>query len=187
MYDKVFIFQMFCLDIIIDGLFDLGMWVDFGFILLNSYENCVYQFQDEECYCYVVKFYCFECWFVEQIFEEYQFVFQFVEDEVFVVVLFLFNDSMFYQYQGFYFVVFLSFGGCQFEVDNFDQMEWVGCYLGCLYQMGCKQCFIVCLEIGVQEYLLELCQVFEQVMLIFFGLKVDFLKVIDKFIVVVME
>lgn len=64
-------------------------------------------------------------------------------------------------------------------------MEVVGCYLGCMYQMGCKQFFIYCLIIGLNEYFIELCKLFEDVILIFFGLKVVFLKVIDELIVVV--
>lgn len=99
----------------------------------------------------------------------------------------LFNDSTLHQHQGFYFAVFPSLGGRQFEADNLDQMEWVGRYLGRLHQTGCKQRFTARPEIGVQEYLLEPRQVFEQATLIPSGLKADFLKATDKLIAAVME
>ena len=130
MHDKAFTFQTLRPDTIIDGLFDLGMRVDSGLTPLNSYENRVYQFQDEERHRYVVKFYRPERWSAEQILEEHQFALQLVEDEVPVAAPLLFNDSTLHQHQGFYFAVFPSLGGRQFEADNLDQMEWVGCYLG---------------------------------------------------------
>ena len=57
MHDKAFNFQTLNPDTIIDGLFDLGMRVDSGLTPLNSYENRVYQFQDEDRPRSVVKFY----------------------------------------------------------------------------------------------------------------------------------
>ncbi|BAH60941.1 serine/threonine protein kinase [Klebsiella pneumoniae] len=133
MHDKAFTFQTLRPDTIIDGLFDLGMRVDSGLTPLNSYENRVYQFQDEERHRYVVKFYRPERWSAEQILEEHQFALQLVEDEVPVAAPLLFNDSTLHQHQGFYFAVFPSLGGRQFEADNLDQMEWVGRYLGRLH------------------------------------------------------
>lgn len=58
---------------------------------------------------------------------------------------------------------------------------------GRLHQTGCKQRFTARPEIGVQEYLLEPRQVFEQATLIPSGLKADFLKATDKLIAAVME
>ncbi len=104
------------------------MRVDSGLTPLNSYENRVYQFRDEERHRYVVKFYRPERWSAEQILEEHQFALQLVEDEVPVAAPLLFNDSTLHQHQGFYFAVFPSLGGRQFEADNLDQMEWVGRY-----------------------------------------------------------
>ncbi|WP_424585897.1 phosphotransferase, partial [Acinetobacter baumannii] len=54
------------------------MRVDSGLTPLNSYENRVYQFQDEERHRYVVKFYRPERWSAAQILEEHQFALQLV-------------------------------------------------------------------------------------------------------------
>lgn len=90
----------------------------------------------------MVKFYRPERWSAAQILEEHQFALQLVEDEVPVAAPLLFNDSTLHQHRGFYFAVFPSLGGRQFEADNLDQMEWVGRYLGRLHQTGRKQRFL---------------------------------------------
>ncbi len=182
MHDKAFNFQTLHPDTIIDGLFDLGMRVDSGLTPLNSYENRVYQFQDEDRRRYVVKFYRPERWSAEQILEEHQFTFQLEQDEVPVAAPLLFNGRSLHQHQGFFFAVFPSLGGRQFEADNLDQMEWVGRFLGRLHQTGRKQLFVARPEIGIKEYLLEPRAVFEQSTLIPAGLKGRFLAAADKLI-----
>ena len=55
MNDKAFTFQTLHPDTIIDALFAQGIRVDSGLTPLNSYENRVYQFQDEDRRRMVVK------------------------------------------------------------------------------------------------------------------------------------
>ena len=74
-------------------------------------------------------------------------------------------------HQGFYFAVFPSVGGRQFEADNIDQMEAVGRYLGRMHQTGRKQLFIHRPTIGLNEYLIEPRKLFEDATLIPSGLK----------------
>lgn len=186
MHDKAFTFQTLRPDTIIDGLFELGMRVDSGLTPLNSYENRVYQFQDEDRRRYVVKFYRPERWSADQILEEHQFTLELAQDELPVAAPLLFNDGTLHQHQGFYFAVFPSLGGRQFESDNLDQMEWVGRYLGRLHQTGRKRRFVVRPEIDVDEYLLAPRKVFEHSTLIPAGLKEDFLRAADKLIAEVM-
>ncbi len=56
MNDQAFTFQTLHPDTIMDALFEQGIRVDSGLTALNSYENRVYQFQDEERQRFVVKF-----------------------------------------------------------------------------------------------------------------------------------
>lgn len=56
-------------DLILDALDLSGLRVDSGPIELNSYENRVYQFQDEDRRRYVVKFYRPGRWSRAQILE----------------------------------------------------------------------------------------------------------------------
>ncbi len=98
--------------------------------------------QDEDRRRFVVKFYRPERWTADQILEEHQFALQLVNDEVPVAAPVAFNGQTLLNHQGFYFAVFPSVGGRQFEADNIDQMEAVGRYLGRMHQTGRKQLFI---------------------------------------------
>ncbi len=57
MNNSAFNFQTLSPDLIMDALEGAGLRVDSGLTALNSYENRVYQFMDEESKRYVVKFY----------------------------------------------------------------------------------------------------------------------------------
>ncbi len=179
MNDQAFTFQTLHPDTIMDALFEQGIRVDSGLTPLNSYENRVYQFQDEDRQRFVVKFYRPQRWSADQIQEEHQFALDLVADDVPVAAPIKFNDQTLLSHQGFYFAVFPSLGGRQFEADNIDQMEWVARYLGRIHQTGRKIAFTSRPVIGIQEYLLEPRQVFETSALIPSGLKADFLAATD--------
>ncbi|MDU1060325.1 MAG: serine/threonine protein kinase [Leclercia adecarboxylata] len=179
MNDQAFTFQTLHPDTIMDALFEQGIRVDSGLTPLNSYENRVYQFQDEDRRRFVVKFYRPQRWSAEQIQEEHQFALNLVADDVPVAAPLKFNNQTLLTHQGFYFAVFPSLGGRQFEADNIDQMEWVARYLGRIHQTGQKSAFTARPGIGIQEYLLEPRQVFETSTLIPSGLKAQFLAATD--------
>ena len=136
MNNNAFNFQTLHPDTIMDALFEQGIRVDSGLTPLNSYENRVYQFQDEDRRRFVVKFYRPERWSVDQILEEHQFAIELLEDEVPVAAPLAFNGQTLLSHQGFHYAIFPSVGGRQFEADNIDQMEAVGRYLGRLHQTG---------------------------------------------------
>lgn len=136
MNNSAFTFQTLHPDTIMDALFEQGIRVDSGLTPLNSYENRVYQFQDEDRRRFVVKFYRPERWTPDQILEEHQFALQLVNDEVPVAAPVAFNGQTLLNHQGFYFAVFPGVGGRQFEADNIDQMEAVGRYLGVCTRRG---------------------------------------------------
>lgn len=111
MNNSAFTFQTLHPDTIMDALFEHGIRVDSGLTPLNSYENRVYQFQDEDRRRFVVKFYRPERWTADQILEEHQFALQLVNDEVPVAAPVAFNGQTLLNHQGFYFAVFPSVGG----------------------------------------------------------------------------
>ncbi|KFB99608.1 serine/threonine kinase [Trabulsiella guamensis ATCC 49490] len=186
MNDKAFTFQTLHPDTIMDALFDQGIRVDSGLTPLNSYENRVYQFQDEDRHRYVVKFYRPERWSAEQILEEHQFALELEQDDVPVAAPLVFNHQSLLTHQGFYYAIFPSLGGRQFESDNLDQMEWVGRYLGRIHQTARKKRFVVRPDMGVTEYLIEPRQIFETAPLIPGSLKAAFLAATDSLIDAVM-
>ncbi|WP_312671748.1 serine/threonine protein kinase [Pseudescherichia sp.] len=186
MNDNAFTFQTLHPDTIMDALFEQGIRVDSGLTPLNSYENRVYQFQDEDRRRYVVKFYRPQRWSVAQISEEHQFAHELMNDEVPVAAPLEFNGQTLLTHQGYCYAIFPSLGGRQFEADNLDQMEWVARYLGRLHQTGRKKVFTHRPSIDVNEYLIEPRKLFEQSALIPSGLKAAFLNATDSLIEAVM-
>jgi len=182
MNDNAFTFQTLHPDTIMDALFEQGIRVDSGLTPLNSYENRVYQFQDEDRRRYVVKFYRPQRWSADQIQEEHQFAQELVNDEVPVAAPLEFSGQSLLTHQGYYYAVFPSLGGRQFEADNLDQMEWVARYLGRLHQTGRKKTFTSRPSIDLNEYLIEPRHLFEQAALIPSGLKAAFLNATDSLI-----
>lgn len=187
MNDNAFTFQTLHPETIMDALFEQGIRVDSGLTPLNSYENRVYQFQDEDRRRFVVKFYRPERWSVDQIREEHQFALELVKDEVPVAAPLAFNGQTLLAHQGYHYAIFPSVGGRQFEADNIDQMEAVGRYLGRLHQTGRKRPFTFRPDIGLAEYLFEPRQVFEDAALIPSGQKAAFLKATDTLLSAVTE
>lgn len=186
MNDNAFTFQTLHPDTIMDALFEQGIRVDSGLTPLNSYENRVYQFQDEDRRRYVVKFYRPQRWSAAQISEEHQFAHELINDEVPVAAPLEFNGQTLLTHQGYCYAIFPSLGGRQFEADNLDQMEWVARYLGRLHQTGRKKVFTHRPSIDVNEYLIEPRKLFEQSALIPSGLKAAFLNATDSLIEAVM-
>ncbi|MCA1924622.1 serine/threonine protein kinase [Buttiauxella noackiae] len=182
MTDSAFNFQTLHPDTIMDALFEQGIRVDSGLTPLNSFENRVYQFQDEDRKRYVVKFYRPHRWSPEQIEEEHQFSLELQADEVPVAAPLYFNGQTLLRHQGFMYAVFPSLGGRQYETDNLDQMEWVGRYLGRIHQTGRRKQFSARPDIGLNEYLFEPRELFEHTNLIPAALKKNFLKATDALI-----
>lgn len=182
MNDTAFTFQTLDPDTILDALFEKGIQVDSGLTPLNSFENRVYQFQDENRQRYVVKFYRPHRWNALQLAEEHEFALELQEDDVPLAAPLRFNNETVLQHRGFYFAVYPSLGGRQYEADNIDQMEWVGRYLGRIHQTGRRQCFQFRPDIGVNEYLVEPRRLFENASLIPANLKNEFLVITDRLI-----
>ncbi|WP_455426310.1 serine/threonine protein kinase [Dryocola sp. LX212] len=182
MTDSAFNFQTLHPDTIMDALFEQGIRVDSGLTPLNSFENRVYQFQDEDRKRYVVKFYRPKRWSAEQIQEEHQFAAELLADEVPVAAPLSYAGNTLLRHQGFMYTVFPSLGGRQYETDNIDQMEWVGRYLGRIHQTGRRNLFAKRPTIGLEEYLLEPRALFEQTKLVPVALKAAFLKATDALI-----
>ncbi|STD24290.1 aminoglycoside phosphotransferase [Enterobacter asburiae] len=124
MNDQAFTFQTLHPDTIMDALFEQGIRVDSGLTPLNSYENRVYQFQDEDRQRFVVKFYRPERWSAEQIQEEHQFAHDLLDDDVPVAAPLKFNNQTLLTHEGFYYAVFPSLGGASLK--RIISIRWSG-------------------------------------------------------------
>lgn len=148
-----FSFQSLSPELIIDSLATIGIEVDSGLTALNSYENRVYQFMDEQRARYVVKFYRPNRWNRQQILKEHEFTKQLVDAEIPAIAPLTLNGCTLHENQNYLFAVFPSVGGRQYELDNINQMESVATLLARIHQIGAKQRFLHRPTIGLDEYL----------------------------------
>ncbi len=162
MTQQAFNFDALTPDFMWYALESIGIRAESGFLALNSYENRVYQFTDEERQRYVVKFYRPERWSLEQIKEEHDFTLELIESEIPVAPPVIINGQTLHRYQGYLFALFASVGGRQFEVDNLEQLEGVGRFLGRIHKVGSKQVFQHRPTIGLEEYVYQPRKLLEQ-------------------------
>lgn len=155
MTDKAFNFDALTPDFMWYALESIGVRAESGLLALNSYENRVYQFTDEDRKRFVVKFYRPQRWSREQIQEEHDFSNELVENEVPIAAPLSINGETIHEYQGCLFTLFNSEGGRQFEVDNLEQLEWVGRFMGRIHQVGAQKNFIHRPTIGLEEYVYQ--------------------------------
>ncbi|WP_413453571.1 serine/threonine protein kinase [Erwinia persicina] len=180
MKEPAFNFHALTPDTILDALWETGLRVESGLTALNSYENRVYQFSDDDKRRYVAKFYRPQRWSQGQIEEEHQFATELFADEIPLAAPLILQGSTLHQHQGYWFAIFPSLGGRQYETDNYDHLEWVGRFLGRIHQVGRRQTFAARPTIGLEEYIDEPLQVLTDSPLVPSKLKSDLLASIGR-------
>lgn len=128
-------------DLILDAIESVGIYPESGLLALNSYENRVYQFTAEDKRKYVVKFYRPNRWSNQQILEEHQFTFELTDAEIPVIAPLKIDGVSLFEFKQFRFCLFPSIGGRMFELDNLDQLEWLGRLLGRLHKASHNELF----------------------------------------------
>ncbi|ARD24063.1 MULTISPECIES: serine/threonine protein kinase [Shewanella] len=139
--DASFDFQALTPDLILDAIESLAVYPETGLLALNSYENRVYQFRCDRGNRYVVKFYRPHRWSEEQIQEEHDYALALAAEDIPIAVPAIIDGKTLHHYQGYKFTLFPSIGGRAFEVDNLDQLESVGRFIGRIHQYASKQAF----------------------------------------------
>ncbi len=169
-------------DFILDAIESVGIYPESGLLALNSYENRVYQFSAENGLRYVVKFYRPQRWTSEQILEEHEFSFELAGDEVPVVAPERFKDKSLFEYKGYLFTLFPSVGGRIFEVDNLDQLEVLGRFIGRLHQTAKSKPFNYRPKMSTQVYLTDAKQQLLASGLVSSALENAFVTILDQVI-----
>lgn len=187
MNDAAFNFHTLDPDAILDALWDTGLRVESGLTALNSYENRVYQFSDDENRRYVAKFYRPQRWSREQILEEHALSLDLLNDDVPVAAPLTLQGSTLNQHAGFMFAVFPCVGGRQYETDNEEQMEWTGRFLGRMHQTGCRKSFVRRPALGLEEYIRQPQQTLAHSELIPARLKESLLKALDSLFITLQQ
>lgn len=182
MSESPFSFMSLTPNIILDAVDTTGIRVDSGLTPLNSYENRVYQFIDEKRKRYVVKFYRPQRWDKSQIIEEHQFLYQLAEQDIPVVVPLAIDGQTLHEHQNYFFSLYPSVGGRNYEIDNEQQLECVGRVLGRLHKSTENCRFVYRPTIGLNEYLYQPRQILEKCTLIPEVIKSAFLTMLDNLI-----
>ena len=182
MFDNPFTFSELNPDITLNALESIGILPESGLLALNSYENRVYQFQDENQQRWVAKFYRPNRWKNEQILEEHQFSFKLKEADIPIITPHAIEGESLFFYQDFRFAIFPFMGGRSFEVDNENQLEEVARLLGKMHSIGQGLQFKHRPTISLNEYLTKPRAVLAQCPLIAKHLKLNFLTTLDQLI-----
>jgi Ser/Thr protein kinase RdoA (MazF antagonist) len=140
-------------DLILDAIESVDIRASSGLLALNSYENRVYQFLAEDNKRYVAKFYRPQRWTEEQIQEEHDFSIELMGAEIPIVAPLVINGASLHHYSDYRFALFPSAGGRQFEVDNLEQLEWMGRFIGRMHRVAQAKPFKHRPEISTSSYL----------------------------------
>ena len=139
-------------EVIFDALESIGLLPDGTLLALNSYENRVYQLGIEEAEPVVAKFYRPNRWSNEAIQEEHDFSLALAADEIPVVAPL--QDEVgatLHSFEDYRFSVFPRRGGRWPDLENPDNLEWIGRFLGRIHQLGASRPFDHRLSIEPKE------------------------------------
>lgn len=123
-------------DNVLDALEFIGLHPQAALLALNSYENRVYQFRDDDNQKFVVKFYRPQRWSDEQILEEHRFCEQLVEQEIPVVAPIRLHDKTLFEFKNYRFAIFHNKGGRHPNLDDDDTLVWLGRFIGRIHSLG---------------------------------------------------
>ncbi len=126
-------------DTILTCLESLGLRCDGRLLVLNSYENRVYQVGMEEGPPLVAKFYRPARWSDAAIVEEHAFVEELAEREIPAVPALAIDGRTLHEHGGFRFAVFARRGGRAPELSDRTTLEWLGRFIGRIHAVGALQ------------------------------------------------
>ncbi len=118
---------------ILAALHAAGFYSDGGLLALNSYENRVYAFRDDDKNRFVVKFYRPARWSLQQIQEEHDFLFHLLDAGLDVIAPLRRDERSVFDCNGFYFAVFVQRGGRALDTSDGVQLDMIGRTIGRLH------------------------------------------------------
>ncbi len=146
-------FSLLTPDFVLDAIEAQGFLCDGRLLALNSYENRVYQVGLEDQPPLIAKFYRLNRWSKPQIEEEHAFCLELAESEWPVVPPQKNSDGeTLFQSGDFEFALFERKGGHAPELDNLDNIEVMGRYLGRLHALGATADFKTRPAVDIESY-----------------------------------
>lgn len=138
--------------IILEAVESLGFSCNGTLNALNSYENRVYQLGLDDKAPVIVKFYRPNRWTRTTILEEHAFAQELAAHEIPVIAPMAINGESLHQYQEFQFAMFPRHGGRALELDNDEQLQWMGRFLGRLHRVGSCKPFKQRINLNIETY-----------------------------------
>lgn len=152
-YNSKHPFDILTPDLLIDAVEAQGFVSDGRFIVLNSYENRVYQIGIEDQVPMIAKFYRPQRWSDQQIQEEHDFCFDLQAQELPVVCPWINGAGQtINHYADFSFALYPRKGGHAPELDNLDNLFILGRLLGRFHAIGATRPFIHRPSLDVESF-----------------------------------
>ena len=126
---------------VLNSIEHFGFACDGRLLALNSYENRVYRVGLDDGSNIVVKFYRPERWSDEAIAEEHAYTLELAELEIPVIAPLQVNNATLLHTQDFRLSVFTNRGGRALDLENLDQLEQMGRFMGRIHRVGQSQDF----------------------------------------------
>ncbi len=139
-------------NLILESIETLGLRCSGSLLALNSYENRVYQVGMEEGPPLIAKFYRPHRWTNAAILEEHQFAQELASHEIPIIAPLTMQGATLHEYGGFRFALFPRRGGRPLEIDNKEQLEWMGRFIGRLHALGAAKKFQHRMHLDVESY-----------------------------------
>lgn len=140
-------------DTMLNAIEDHGIRCDGRFLALNSYENRVYQIGVEDGDALVAKFYRPHRWTDEAILEEHQYTLDLAEQEIPVIPPVVDEHGKSLHTQGnFRFALYLNRGGRALELDDVDQLEQLGRFIGRIHALGATKDFVHRPDLDIESF-----------------------------------
>ena len=124
---------------VLNSIEEFGYQCDGRLLALNSYENRVYRVGMNDGQSLIAKFYRPKRWSNEAILEEHEFTKMLAELEIPVVEPITVNGQTLLETEHFRVAMFVNRGGRAPDLEDFDQLEQMGRFMGRIHQVG-KAC-----------------------------------------------
>ncbi len=139
-------------DLVMDAVESVGYRCDARILVLNSYENRVYQVGLEDADPVIVKFYRHHRWTDEQILEEHIFTQDLVDNDITAIPPTTDDGRTLHEYEGFRFSVYERRGGRAPELDDSASLEILGRYIGRIHRVGGVRPFVHRPTVSIEEF-----------------------------------
>ena len=139
-------------DDVLNTVDSFGYLSDGRLLALNSYENRVYRIGLQDGSSVIAKFYRPQRWSNEAILEEHHYTKELDELEIPVIAPLNINGKTLLITEHYRLALFANRGGRAPDLEDFDQLEQMGRFMGRIHQVGKQQAFVSRPELNIDTF-----------------------------------